>query len=509
MKATTLTVVLLVCWFVSGIAWSQDLKAVQIGIDGGSFQDSELLIERLDTGRLGVNNTAPNHLLDIYGVSNSAAELALSNLSTAVTSGTTLGSLLFRSNDSSTGAAGVVVGLSAIASGDHTSTYHRTDLVFKTSNGVAEYGAERMRLHYDGSLSIGTSTHSSYMLYVDGIFSVDGFRTESGNNVVGGYVGNTISSGSRSVIGGGGALNYVNSISGDYSVLGGGYDNEIVGSYSMIGGGYSNDVDSTYSLVSGGRSNSIGTTSSYSSILGGYGNSIGNYLQLSVILGGQNNQINRTTGTLYGNLIGGGYDNEIVNGSYNLIVGGLTNYTQTGDYNVIAGGSNNTTNSSYNVVPGGYNNDAIGGYSFAAGHSAIASYAGSFVWSNWDSGSGTCTSSTWDQFKVCAVGGAWFSHNVSAQSFTDRTPYPVDLATAYVSVLSMRRLPDGEYDPSDEAKQLDHDSLAPFVAVVEADGTKGRNLSATVSAQNEVIKSLIERVTALELEVVALKAGAR
>jgi len=80
---------------------------------------------------------------------------------------------------------------------------------------------------------------------------------------------------------------------------------------------------------------------------------------------------------------------------------------------------------------------------------------------------------------------------------------------AYEAVLSMQRLPDGQYDLSDEANQLDHSSLTPFVAVDYEDGSRGRNLSATVSAQNEVIKSLIERVTLLELEISALKARIR
>jgi hypothetical protein len=85
--------------------------------------------------------------------------------------------------------------------------------------------------------------------------------------------------------------------------------------------------------------------------------------------------------------------------------------------------------------------------------------------------------------------------NVSASSFTDRTPYPKDLQTAYESVLSMQRLPKGKYLSEDKAHQLDHSKLHSFIQ--SADGEQ-RDLSATVSAQNEVIKDLITKNRDLE-----------
>ena len=86
------------------------------------------------------------------------------------------------------------------------------------------------------------------------------------------------------------------------------------------------------------------------------------------------------------------------------------------------------------------------------------------------------------------VGNAYFTANVSALSFSDRTPYPKDLQTAYASVLSMQRLPEGQYDEHNQEQQLDHSLLTDFIKSGE-----GRDLSATVSAQNEVIKDLIKR----------------
>ncbi|RKZ27361.1 hypothetical protein DRQ29_03665, partial [bacterium] len=95
-------------------------------------------------------------------------------------------------------------------------------------------------------------------------------------------------------------------------------------------------------------------------------------------------------------------------------------------------------------------------------------------------------------------GNVYVTDNVSALSFTDRTPYPKNKETAYRAVLSMNRLADGIYDENDIGKQLDHNSLDPFV---KSQRGEGRNLSATVSAQNEVIKDLIKRIDTLEKQI--------
>ncbi|MBN1184059.1 MAG: hypothetical protein JXB49_17325, partial [Bacteroidales bacterium] len=96
----------------------------------------------------------------------------------------------------------------------------------------------------------------------------------------------------------------------------------------------------------------------------------------------------------------------------------------------------------------------------------------------------------------------YFSDDVSALSFTDRTPYPIDLKTAYDAVLSMKRLPNGVYEEDNKENQLDHSALHPFIR--SSDG-EHRDLSATVSAQNEVIKDLIKRIEELEQQVKELE----
>jgi len=89
-------------------------------------------------------------------------------------------------------------------------------------------------------------------------------------------------------------------------------------------------------------------------------------------------------------------------------------------------------------------------------------------------------------------GNVYVTNNVSALSYTDRTPYPKDLATAYQAVMSMERLPDGQYQENNKENQLDHSKLSNFVRSENGN----RNLSATVSALNEVVKDLIKKVEA-------------
>ena len=81
----------------------------------------------------------------------------------------------------------------------------------------------------------------------------------------------------------------------------------------------------------------------------------------------------------------------------------------------------------------------------------------------------------------------YFNQGISVASIIDRTPYPKDLSTAYEAILSMQRLPDGIYDENDKEQQLDHDKLSDFVK-----GQGGyRDLSSTVSSQNEVLKYML------------------
>ncbi len=107
-----------------------------------------------------------------------------------------------------------------------------------------------------------------------------------------------------------------------------------------------------------------------------------------------------------------------------------------------------------------------------------------------------------DLFRVLGGGSAWVRNRMSALAFDDRTPYPRNLQTAYDAVFSMKRLPDGDYRPDDKEHQLDHAGLHEFIR----SGENKRDLSATVSAQNEVIKDLVTRIEQLERQLVAAMA---
>ncbi|MDH4240582.1 MAG: hypothetical protein OEW48_13560, partial [Phycisphaerae bacterium] len=87
-------------------------------------------------------------------------------------------------------------------------------------------------------------------------------------------------------------------------------------------------------------------------------------------------------------------------------------------------------------------------------------------------------------------GNVWVTATMSAATVVDRTPYPKDVATAYQAVMSMERLPEGEYEELNKQHQLDHSRLDDFIR--SKDGN--RDLSATVSCLNEVVKDLVLRL---------------
>ena len=123
---------------------------------------------------------------------------------------------------------------------------------------------------------------------------------------------------------------------------------------------------------------------------------------------------------------------------------------------------------------------------------------------------------------------AYFGGEVSALSFTDRTPYPETTQLAYDVLNSHQRLPDGEYDSEDISSQLNHSNLHEYVSHVEPatfwkdtdelpegisvgdvqmEEVKSRNVSGVVSCLVEVIKDILEKNTALEARVLTLESA--
>ena len=97
---------------------------------------------------------------------------------------------------------------------------------------------------------------------------------------------------------------------------------------------------------------------------------------------------------------------------------------------------------------------------------------------------------------------AWFVGDVSVLSLTDRTPYPETKEDAYLSVKSMRRKISGGVDHQAMHSSIRRDHVVkrqdPVTHILSEHIEHGRDLSATVSAQNEVIKDLIKRIEVLE-----------
>jgi hypothetical protein len=95
---------------------------------------------------------------------------------------------------------------------------------------------------------------------------------------------------------------------------------------------------------------------------------------------------------------------HFVDGTGKTIAGGYRN-TNTADYAAIGGGEQNTASGWSATVGGGVDNTAGGDYSFAAGHWAMATDNGAFVWS-----SGEYYTYSWgnNTFTVRATGGVRF-----------------------------------------------------------------------------------------------------
>jgi Chaperone of endosialidase len=159
-----------------------------------------------------------------------------------------------------------------------------------------------------------------------------------------------------------------NSISGDDSFIGAGDRNVISGQRSFIGSGFTNSVASTNSFVGGGESNRTGSGSTF-----------------ATIAGGENNDV-------------------------------------TGEFAAILGGFGNTASGEYATVPGGNSDTASGTLSFAAGYHANAGHDGSFVWSDYRSGSAPVSDSGINQFVARASGGVYLYSNEAATSGVELAP---------------------------------------------------------------------------------------
>jgi hypothetical protein len=213
--------------------------------------------------------------------------------------------------------------------------------------------------------------------------ALPGLRTQqnaTSTNLIGGYSGNSITSGViGATIGGGGAITYPNKVTDDYgtvcggrnnqagdnagttsnaryATVGGGQGNAASDFYDTVGGGLSNTTDGGSATVGGGYSNTADY--SYATVGGGYYNIASGY---SATVGGGGHN----TASSYNATIPGGHHN-IASGSYATVGGGYYN-TASGNYATVAGGYYNVASSQFSTVGGGNYNDAGGDYATVAG----------------------------------------------------------------------------------------------------------------------------------------------
>jgi len=207
-------------------------------------------------------------------------------------------------------------------------------------------------------------------------------------NVVGGSPVNFVASGVvGATIAGGGAVNYygfsyTNSVTGDFGMVGGGFNNTAVAA-ATVGGGYGNTASGQYATIGGGYGN-IASVSS------------------ATVGGGNNNTASNFNAT-----VGGGGGNT-ASGPYATIGGGDAN-TASAYFATVCGGFDNIASGQDATVGGGLFNIAAGNNSFAAGYAAQAMHYGSFVWAD---GSGTFSSTANYQFSVQAAGGVVLAADV-------------------------------------------------------------------------------------------------
>jgi hypothetical protein len=190
----------------------------------------------------------------------------------------------------------------------------------------------------------------------------DAYLDDAGMATVGGGGANT-ASGGFSTIGGG----YYSGAPGEYATVAGGDGNHANGDYATVGGGYSNGANSDYATVGGGNDN---TASGDTSTVGGGGSNLADGASATV---------------------GGGEDN-----------------TASGTAATVSGGDNSLALGQYATVPGGNNNFAGGDYSFASGRRVRvdASHDGSFLFA--DQSNFNFNSAAANEFAVRSTGGARF-----------------------------------------------------------------------------------------------------
>ncbi|MBK8909759.1 MAG: hypothetical protein IPM61_00360 [Chlorobi bacterium] len=164
-----------------------------------------------------------------------------------------------------------------------------------------------------GTNFVGTTDDEPFEIHVDEAgTATEGRRrvmrfepNATSPNIIGGFNGNSVTAGVvGATLAGGGANGFLNTITDDYGVVGGGQNNRAGDNagttsdqrYATVGGGRDNTASNSYSTVSGGNANTA--SESYSTVSGGVTNTASeNY---STVGGGANNTASGSTSTVGG-----------------------------------------------------------------------------------------------------------------------------------------------------------------------------------------------------------------
>jgi hypothetical protein len=223
-----------------------------------------------------------------------------------------------------------------------------------------------------------------------------------------------------------GAGDYAIASSGNFST----YENQVAGTDSFLGAGDGNSLAGSEGFIGSGEFNSMNNQSPDSAIVAGEDNAV---TETQAFIGaGQSNRISAAAsfiGAGYQNtvsagdaFIGSGNANAVGSGAtYAAIAGGYKNAANGAEASVV-GGFGNTAKGQYSTVAGGYGNTADGELSFAAGYHAKATNPGSFVWSDYTSGSALLKDAKANQFLVRASGGTFVYSNEAATSGVELAP---------------------------------------------------------------------------------------
>jgi hypothetical protein len=298
--------------------------------------------------------------------------------------------------------------------------------------------------------------------YAASVGGGEGNQADGSYATAGGGQGNTAVS-TASTVGGGAS----NTAGANYATVGGGRDNQASGLFAVVGGGADNDASADYATAGGGFHNAVEarygtiggggpadpanpTTSNnrvydeYGTVGGGGDNAAGDddadptSQPYATVAGGAGNEATASYATAgggtgntaegYAAFVGGGAGNvagdnyataaggssNVVEGPYATVAGGQSNVAEN-TYAAVGGGSGNRVTAAGGTVPGGLQNVVSGNYSVAAGYTARAEHAGSFVWSG---SSEPFTTTAPNQFLVDASGGVGIGTNTPSEMLT-------------------------------------------------------------------------------------------